>query len=239
VTLVFLHPVGLDAATWQFMDDDLLAKAVLVDLLWHGGRAEPPAPLTLASMAEDVLASVPGPLDLVGVSMGGAVALEAALQQPERVRSMLLACSSAGGTSGAVQNARADAIDRDGIDAIIPKTLTRWFTHVAMSTPEHPGVRYARDRLQRDPSEAFAAGWRALANNSSIDRLHTLHMPSTVLHAEQDESTAYEPKQQMAARLQTSRLQVIAGPHMVQLEEPASFSRAVVEHRAWVDSVLG
>lgn len=239
MTVVLLHPLGLDGKCWQFVTATRLDGAVRYDLLWHGRRGRPAAPLTLGTFAEDVVANVPGRLDLVGMSMGGSIAQEIALTWPERVRSVMIACSSAGSADGVALRERAEATERVGMKGMLDSTLRRWFTAEALNRHDHPGVAYARERLLNDRPEAFAAAWRALAASDSWSRLHLIHAPTTVLHAAQDASVSLETNQKTAARIPGSRLTVVPGPHMVHLERWEAFQAAVVEHLDWVDAQLG
>jgi pimeloyl-ACP methyl ester carboxylesterase len=238
VTVVFLHPVGLDGKCWQFVTSRRLADAVRYDMLWHGGRERPAAPLSMATFAEDILANVSGPLDLVGVSMGGSVAQEIALHWPDRVRSIVIACSSVGGGGGVAQRERAETTERVGMAGMLDSTLQRWFTPETRERAQHPGVAYARERLLSDDPNMFAAAWRALAAVDNASRLHLITAPTTVLHAEQDASVSLERNQKMAAGIPGARLDVIPGPHMVHLERPREFSDAVIRHLDWVDAQL-
>jgi 3-oxoadipate enol-lactonase len=233
VTVVLLHPIGLDGACWQFLTERRLAGAVRYDMLWHGPRQRPSEPLSLESLADDVVAAVPGDLDIVGLSFGGAVALTIGLRWPQRVRSLLMACSGVGGHRDALRE-RADAVERLGMAGILDVTLHRWFTAGALGTEGHPGVRYARERLLGDLPEAFAASWRALAEQDASCDLPSLRVPVTVLHAESDVTGSAAAKAAMVARIPRARVAAVPGPHMVQLENPAAFGQAVIEHLDWV-----
>lgn len=237
MTLVFLHPIGLDGDCWQYVTPLLGRKSVPYTLLWHGERPEPDQPLSLAAFAADVLAHVPGRLDLVGLSMGGAVAQELAINHPDRVRSVLIACSSAGGNGGKAQWERAAATEATGMAGVLDETMRRWFSPDVLAQGTNPGMRWTRERLLTGRADAFAAAWRALARNNAIAQLHTLRMPATVLHAAQDAAGPLSGKQAMVERIPVSRLRVIPGPHMVQLERPQAFAAEVVDHLAWVDSL--
>jgi pimeloyl-ACP methyl ester carboxylesterase len=92
-TLVLLHPVGLDGASFSFLG---LPHAATPNLLGHGGRPRS-AGMTLEDVADDVAATVPGDLDVAGFSFGGMVAVQLALRHPERVRSLLVVFSPAAG----------------------------------------------------------------------------------------------------------------------------------------------
>jgi 3-oxoadipate enol-lactonase len=237
MTVIFLHPIGLDGDSFQFVTDPRLADAVRYDMLWHGGREEPPVALSMRSFAEDILANNPGQLDLVGVSMGGSVIQEIALNWPDRVRSALIACSTSGGGTGAVHRERAKKTEREGMQGMLAPTLERWFVpEVREQGDAHPSVAYATKRLLSDDPESFAAAWLALGAADFGPRLHELRMPITVLHAESDASVPLERNQQMAADIPGSRLTIIPGSHMVHLAEPPAFERAVLDHLDWVES---
>jgi 3-oxoadipate enol-lactonase len=233
MTLVLLHPIGLDRACWQFLTADRLGAAVRYDMLWHGERKQPPAPVSLELLAHDVVQAIPGELDIVGLSFGGAVALTIGLRWPERVRSLLLACSGAGGHREILRN-RADEVERVGMPGVLDVTLQRWFTPSALDSDGHPGVRYARERLLTGSPESFAASWRALAELDAFDELASLQARTTVVHAEDDVAGPLEAKTAMVQRMPHGRLVVIPGPHMVQLENPAAFEQAVLDHVDWV-----
>ncbi|MEF2978070.1 alpha/beta fold hydrolase [Subtercola sp. YIM 133946] len=236
MTVVLLHSIGLDSRSWQFLSSSELADAVRYDLLWHGGRAEPDDALTLRAMAADVVDSVPGRLDVVGVSMGGYVARQLALHWPNRVRSLLTAGASAGdGVGGGPLRDRAELTERVGMTGVVHSTLQRWFTDKAL-TADTPAVAYARSQLVNAHPNAFAASWRALASDDSLPRLHQLNIPTTVVHATDDASVPMVASERVAHQIPGSRLVLVPGPHMMHLERPQEFEAAVHEHLRWVAS---
>jgi len=239
MTIVFLHPIGLDGESWERVGSAMDPDAVRYTLQWHGDRPPPPDPLSMASFADDVAANVAGPFDVVGLSMGGAVAMELAVRHPERVRSLLVACITAGGDGGDALRERADAVDADGMAGVLESTLERWFTPAALADPHHPGVGYARQRLLADHADSFAASWRALAGNDVVHRLDRIRVPTTVVHAVEDASGPLASRQAIADGIPGARLVTVPGPHMVQLETPDAFDAAVVDHLEWARRIEG
>jgi pimeloyl-ACP methyl ester carboxylesterase len=237
MTVVFLHPVGLDGECYQFLTSAALAGSVRYNCLWHGDRARPASRLTIETMAGDVLANVAGMLDLVGVSMGGHVAQRIAMTHPGRVRSLLITSGINDERSGQARSEIGEMVRRLGMEAVVPWALDRWFTKRALGQPDHPAVTYVTDRLLRNSAEQFAAGWDALAGPkpSPAEQAASLTMPCTVLHSDDDNSTL-DSRRQLAELLPRGRLVTCPGPHMVQLEEPAAFENAVLEHLAWAGS---
>ena len=89
-TLVMIPGLGSDAAIWR---RTIAALGGAVDCLVGDTLSDD----TLQGMAQRILDQAPETFALAGVSMGGMVAQEFALQYPKRVRSLILGCTTAGG----------------------------------------------------------------------------------------------------------------------------------------------
>jgi pimeloyl-ACP methyl ester carboxylesterase len=231
--LVLLHPVGLDHDCWQFTGLD----AATPDYPGHGGRAFDPESYSLEAIADEVVASYDGPLDVVGVSMGSHVGQYIAVRHPDRVRSLMLCCGSLGGTpetaAAATQDERADETRRLGMDGMMDSTLARWFTQGALADADHPGVAYARQRLLADDKEVVARTWLLLKKNAVSRELAEIRVPTTVLGGREDKAATPERVTQLFRAIPTARLEIIDGPHMLQLERPMEFAAAVSRHLGW------
>ena len=229
-SVVLLPPVGLDARTWDRVD---LPDGARRHQFPGFGRAAAATAPTMADLADEVVTEHPGRLHLVGVSMGGMVALNAALRHPDRVASVLVACTGAS-ASPAVMEARAAAAETGGMAAVLGDTLDRWFTPAALAAaPAHPGVVYARDQLMSLDPASFAAGWRAIATHDTADRLGHLAVPVTAVAGGLDRASPVSRSEEIATRAPQGRLVVVDdAPHMIQLEQPGAFGRVVAAHLA-------
>jgi pimeloyl-ACP methyl ester carboxylesterase len=94
--VIVLHPLGLDSAMFGEFGTRLAERnlrTIAVDLPGFGRSAAPAEPLTPRRLAEPVLElarTLERPAALLGISMGGRVALEAAFTDPDRFRSVIL-----------------------------------------------------------------------------------------------------------------------------------------------------
>ena len=94
--IVLLHGLGSSSADWALQLPVLAARhrVLAPDLRAHGRSSRPPARLTVDAMAGDVAALLAAldspPAHVVGLSLGGCVALVLALDHPARVRSLTL-----------------------------------------------------------------------------------------------------------------------------------------------------
>lgn len=229
-TLVLLHPVGLTGGAFFGLDLSALPGARTPDLLGHGSRPRSPG-MTVADVADDVAASIEGPLDVAGFSFGGLVGFELALRHPDRVRSLLVACVTAI-VDPAVMLGRAEAAEA-GMVGVVATTLERWFTAGALAAkPDHPGVAYARATLEADDPHALADAWRAIAAVEVADRLDKIRVPVTCVAGEQDVASPAGEVEEMAAGIPGARFVLVRGPHMAVLEEPQLVGAALSEHLA-------
>jgi pimeloyl-ACP methyl ester carboxylesterase len=108
--LVLVHGLGGAAANWRLLAPALAAgrRVVVPELPGHGGSAPLPATAHVDALADAVLAAVEAesalPAPWVGHSLGGLVALRAAVRRPEAVRGIVLA--AAAGISSSKRGAR-------------------------------------------------------------------------------------------------------------------------------------
>jgi len=230
MTLVLLTPVGLDARMWDVVG---LGGTEAVRHEWPGFGARPraPAPPDMAALADEVAASHPGPLDVVGCSMGGMVGQHLAIRHPDRVRSLLVACTGAAAVASVLDRARA--AEETGMEGVLRSTLERWFTPEALARrPEPPGVAYARETLLSLDPRAFADGWRAIATHDARPRLSQITARTTCVAGRQDVSAPVARVREVADGIPGARLVVVDGPHMLPLERPEAFRDLVRRHLA-------
>jgi len=232
MSVVLLHSIGLDGRCWQFMD---VPGAFAVDLPGHGTEPKFREGSGLEGMAARVLQTIDADAHVVGLSLGGAVAQHMALQNPARVRSLVIV-ATAGSYDPNLMEARAKTVEQVGMDGVLDETLARWFTSTALSDVNHEGVAYARATLRSHDPSTFANSWRALASHSTLDLLGRIQVPTTVIAGEQDMATPPTKSFEVAERLPNSRFVTMPGPHMLQLERPRLLSRRIREHLNWAET---
>lgn len=225
--LLFLHPVGLDAGCLQFLD---LPGARAATFPGHGDRRRSRPGLSLGDLADEVVGWTTGRLDLVGASLGGMVALHVALDHPERVRSLVLSCTTPYGNPD-VMNARAAETEARGAQDMVAQTLDRWFRRETLArVPAAPAVEYARRCLTRMDTGALADTWRAIAGHDVRSRLAEIRIPTTCVAGLHDVSTPPAVAAELADRIPGARLERLDAAHMAHLEQPQHFSDVVRHH---------
>lgn len=229
MTLVLLPPIGLDEHCWDWLD--LTRPAIRHVYPGFGRRPRDSRPADLDTWADEVAALGDGsPLDLVGVSMGSMVAQHVAVRHPDRVRSLLLACTG-GSADPAVALGRAGAAEAAGMAGVLEETLARWFTAAALAAGSgHPGVAYARATLLALDTASWAAGWRAIAGHDVLAALGAVTVPATCVAGRSDASAPLPRVRRLADAIPGARLEILDGPHMMHLENPAAFAAVLTAH---------
>ena len=201
-------------------------------------RAEPP--YTIGDLAEDAA----GLLDelgwerphVAGISMGGMVAQELALRHPERVRTLTLGCTYAGGPGASLspestlQRLQASWMAADREVAL----RTMWEVNVA------PGFaadddRYAdfRRRALEVPAAlpSIMAQAQACAMHDTSGRLGQIAAPTLVIHGTADEMLPVANAKLIADAIPGARLEVFDGVgHLFFWEDPERSAALVREH---------
>lgn len=199
-----------------------------IDFPGHG--AQPPLEsVSMAALADAVVARVRDPVTLVGLSLGGMVAQHVAIRAPEAVASLVVVASTSAARSDAMAE-RARATRVTGMAGLLEATLARWFTPEALATPGHPGVEYARQRLLDDDAEVIAQYWEAMAQHDVTSELAGIRVPTTFIAGARDAAGGPQTMERMARAVPGAVLEVIDGPHMLSIERPRELRAALDRH---------
>src|ERR1700676_1629689 len=101
--VLLIMGLGYPSAMWYRIRPTLAAsyRTISLDNRGPGLSDTPPGPYPIRQMASDAAAVLEAAgvesAHVFGVSMGGMIAQEFALQYPKRVRSLILGCTAAGG----------------------------------------------------------------------------------------------------------------------------------------------
>ena len=235
--IVLVHAVGLDLTYWDRQIEALSGTrdVLAFDLPGHGRSAGGPESWTFdegtATIARLIDALNAGPAHLVGISFGGMLAQKVVLAHPERVRSLALIATAPTFAEPvrASMRARAEAVRKGGMAAVLESTLQRWFT--AETFVRRPDVvdRASKTLLGDDPT-VHAAIWDLIADDFDVlGRLGEIRCPTLVLVGDSDPSTPPSVAATLADGIRGARRVVLhATSHMATVESPAAVSAELV-----------
>ncbi len=225
--LVLVHALGLDWRMWRDVIPHLAGRhrVIAFDLRGFGSAAMARAATGIADYAADLAALIEtlgsGPVHLAGLSLGGTIALQLAIERPELLASLSVVAATA--WSFPAFGERKEAAERDGVAAQIAPSLTRWFRSEDLACNGW-AVRYARDCVDRAELSGWTAGWNALHTLSMAEDLPRIAVPTRIVAGERDASTPPRVMEGMAC-IPASRMDVVAdAPHMLALTHPAELA---------------
>ena len=248
--VVLLHGIG------RTLDDfveqrDLLARdhrVISVDLPGHGGSAPLDGPHTLPAFASAVAefldaAGVDGPAHLVGNSLGGAVAMRLAVDDPSRVASLVLVNSAGFGREvtvalrllalrplGRLLLRPSRAVARRTEEAIFHDRSFVTDERVAHALAVARQPHAAPVMLELVRSLGTVRGVRPQWREELLDAVSALDIPTLIVWGDRDLILPAAHLETARARLPKARTHLFTDTgHMPQIERAEEFHRLVTE----------
>ena len=203
---------------------DQANRVIAVDLRGHGDSAVPPGPYSMAELAADVIDTLDdagiSSAHVLGISLGGMIAQQLALDAPDRVRSITVACSTAGPVSNEVWSSRVEEVLAGKLPELAETIASRWLTPEAREA-EPELFEALRAGIAATPMIGYAAGAAAVRDFDLSARLHAIKAPTMVMAGELDTSMPLEHSQAIAAGIAGAQLVVLIGAaHLPVVENP-------------------
>jgi pimeloyl-ACP methyl ester carboxylesterase len=223
--LVLLEGLGGDIAGWRRNIPRLAAelRVIAFDHRGNGRSVAPDEPMTMATFVEDAVAL----LDHLGVerahlygqSFGGMVAQEVALTSPDRVRSLILACTHPGFRHAVP------------VRATVPKDRPWEALYSERFLREDPEEVAEDQRLGTPQAPRMARRqWEAMQGFDAFELLPSLRLPTLILHGTEDRTVHPDNARILAERIAGARLVLLEGAgHVYHTEQPEAADSAVME----------
>ncbi|HET9170585.1 MAG TPA: alpha/beta hydrolase [Actinospica sp.] len=217
---------------WDGVRDDFagVRTTITLDYRGTGDSDKPDSPYSIEIFAQDAL-SVLDELgiesaDLYGTSMGGRTAQVIAGRYPERVRKLILGCTSPGGEHGFE---RSDAVRRSlgRFDRDAARRALAELMYTPAWLAEHPGPHQTMGDPDM-PDYARRHHLRASAEHDAWDLLPKIQARTLVLHGADDIFNPAANAPLLAERIPDARLHMIEGARHAYFEEFRGVASALV-----------
>lgn len=234
--LLLIHGLGSSRRDWEFQIPDFSRhfKTIAIDLRGHGQSGKPPGPYSMDIFAADTAGFLRA-LDIssahiLGVSLGGMVAFQLALDYPELVRSLVIV------------NSVPELIAHDLKDRISywqRLLITRLFGMEKMgrvlaerffTEPEQEGIREIFvQRWASNYKPSYLASLKAAYGWSVLERLGEIQAQTLVIASDGDYFSTDE-KVEYSSRMPAAELIIVKNSrHALPAEKPAEFNQIVEE----------
>jgi 3-oxoadipate enol-lactonase len=203
-----------------------------------GLSEKPDMDYSIALLADDTAALMDhegfAAAHIIGVSMGGTIAQELVLRHPQKVRSLVLGCTTPGGskairiggsTLAAAYSTQPMSAEERG-RALAEAAFTKGYIE------QHPDIIAAmiEARHQR-PIDVVALDHRikAVLKHDAYDRLPQIRCPTLVITGRDDALVSWENSQILADRIPGAELVLLeSAGHCFWLEQPQQAGEAIL-----------
>ena len=234
--LLLLHGILEDSRVWRKQFDELSGEFTVVawDAPGCGRSTDPPETFRMPEYA-DCLAAFADGLGLgqphvLGLSFGGALALELYRRHPTLPRTLILASAYAGWKGSIPPEMVEQRLEQCLREADLPPD--RWVRGWIPGLVTEAAPVALVDELVAMMSEFHPTGYRlmayALAEADLRDVLPHIDVPTLLLYGDADRRSPLHVATALHAQIPTSRLVVIPGVgHLSNLEAPGRFNAEV------------
>lgn len=206
---------------------------IAADLPGFAGSAEEPTPESIEGLSHSLVGFLDaldiGQFSLLGHSMGGMVALQTALDHPERIERLILYGTSASGRTRGRFETFEQSIERlraDGLEATAARITATWFVE-GKAAPFYPFCLEAGRGVREEAAIACLAAMPAW---DVSDRIGELKVPTLVIYGDRDRSYALDDAIDLARGIPDARLCVLPDcAHNVHLEKTDLFNQVVID----------
>ena len=234
--LVFLHGLGSSTLDWknqmEFFSKQF--QTLFIDLRGHGKSGKPPGPHSVPLFASDTanllqFLKLP-PAHVAGLSMGGMVAFQLALDAPQLVKSLAIINSGPELQLRTMQE-RLAFFQREIIVRLLGmRRMAELLGKILFPEPQQKSLQEGLiDRWSRNNKRAYLASLSAIIGWSVADRIGSIQCPVLVMAADMD-YTPVSFKEAYIAKMSRAKLAIISNSrHMSPLDQPDQLNDALLE----------
>jgi 3-oxoadipate enol-lactonase len=234
--LLLIHGLGSSGRDWEPQVPHFAQhyQVITVDVRGHGQSGKPKGPYSVAQFAEDIAALLQrlalAPAHVVGISMGGMIGFQLAVNHPALIRTLTIVNS---GPELVVRTwkDRLQVWQRFLIVRLLGmRKMGEVLSKRLLPQPEHAETRriFVERWAENDP-RAYRDAMSALVGWSVSDQIGTLTMPILIIAADHD-YTPVAAKEAYITNLPTATLVVVPDSHhALPVEHPEVFNRVLDE----------
>jgi len=231
--LLLSNSLGTNLTMWdpQIPDFAKHFRVLRYDPRGHGRSSVPPGPYSIQQLGTDVIAL----LDKLGIekccfcglSMGGIIGQWLGVNAPERLTKLVLCNTAAKIGTPEGWNARIDLVLKNGVEAVIPAVLERWFTSAFQESAPDVVTR-TRAMLQATNSAGYAAACAAVRDMDQRESVRRVAVKTLVVAGTYDPVTPPADAQYLADSIPGASYVELPAAHLSNIEAAEKFNSAVI-----------
>ena len=233
--VLLIHGLGSSCRDWEYQIPTLAAqyRVIAVDIRGHGRSDKPRERYSIAGFSADIEALLnhlqPGPVHLVGLSMGGMIGFQIAVDHPQWLKSLTIVNSAPEvkikGFDDLRQFAKrwllARLFSMEAIGKALGKNL---FPKADQTELRHKIAK----RWAENAKHAYLASFSAIVGWGVQEKLGRIRCPTLIITADHD-YTPVTLKEAYTRLIPDARLVVVEDSrHATPLDQPALFNQTLM-----------
>jgi 3-oxoadipate enol-lactonase len=233
-SVLFIHGLGSSSRDWEeqvnYFSKDY--QVVTFDVRGHGVSDKPPGPYSIKLFSDDTAALITSldlsPVHIVGISMGGMIAFQLAVDHPGLLKSMTIV------------NSGPEMIARSFKEKLMIFQRSVIFRLLSMqkigevlagrlfpkADQEELRIKMVK-RWSENDKRAYTDSFKALVGWSVAEHIGDIKCPTLVIAADED-YTPVSVKEAYVAQMKDAQLAVINDSrHATPLDRPAEFNKTL------------
>lgn len=232
--IVFIHGLGSSGRDWEYQIDYFSDhyQVIVLDVRGHGNSDKPPGPYSIPLFARDTAEMIKGldiaPAHVVGISLGGMIALQLAVDERELVRSLVIVNSGSEMVVRTMKD-RLEILQRFLIVRLLGmRKMGEVLGGRLFPKPDQQELQQMfADRWAENDPRAYREAMRAIVGWSVTDQLHKIESPTLVVAAEHD-YTSIEDKAPLVNGTKNVELVIIENSrHATPVDQPVEFNKVL------------
>lgn len=213
-------------------------RTIALDNRGSGQSEAPAGPYSIALMASDAAAALDAAgverAHVFGLSMGGMIAQEFALQYPTRVRSLILGCTAPGGPNAVRAEKRVtEILMGNGLSPEEHARAMRPYVYDSSTPLDRIEEDLAIRRQWFPKPEAYKAQLQGIFEWEAYSRLRKIAASTLVIHGETDRLVPVGNADLIASRINGSQLVKLSrASHIFITDQPEASLKAIMDFLA-------
>jgi 3-oxoadipate enol-lactonase len=230
--LVLSNSLGTDLSMWDPQMTQLAQRFRILryDTRGHGRSSVTAGSYTIEQLGRDFIGLLDAlQLDRVhfcGLSMGGMIGIWLGIHSPARLHRLVLSNTAARIGTQEMWNARIEKVQKDGMKAVAPAVIERWFTP-EFRARSSDRVAKAQAMLEATPAAGYASCCAAIRDMDMRESVAQIKAPTLVIYGAKDPVTPPADAEFLRERIPESSKMDLDAAHLSNVEQPDDFTEAV------------
>jgi 3-oxoadipate enol-lactonase len=232
--LVLSNSLGTNLSMWSSQIPKFTKhfSVLRYDSRGHGQSSVPPGPYGIAQMGRDVIALLDElglkRVHFCGLSMGGMVGQWLGVHAAHRFDKLVLSNTAAKIGSETAWNQRIETVRQQGMEAVIPSILERWFTQ-NYRTSFADEVVHIGAMLRSTDREGYASSCAAVRDMDQREDAKKITVPTLVIFGREDRVTPPIEARFLVENIPNARVLELPAAHLANVEAASAFTESVTD----------